>query len=104
MIRQWLAAVLAFRLRLGCSLLLWRRCLGPRLRRLHNLGVLLQVEIELIQTFRFGAEAMAVGAVQLVLKLFDLEAQRLDLISQKAVHSPQLHRVFRCDIKVLQHP
>ena len=41
--------------------------------------------------------------MQLVLKLFDLEAQSLDLVGQKAVHRPQLGGVIRGDIKVLQH-
>ncbi len=71
----------------------WR--VGLRLCRLDDLGVLLQVETELVETFGFAAKAMAVGAVKLVLKLLDLEAQRLHLVGQKTVHRLQLGGVFR---------
>jgi hypothetical protein len=101
MIRQRLAAVLALRLP-GILCRGWR--VGLRLCRLDDLGVLLQVETELVETFGFAAKAMAVGTMKLVLKLLDFEAQSLDLIGQKAVHRPQLGGVFRGDIEIFQHP
>jgi hypothetical protein len=95
MIWQRLAAVLA----------LWPVCIfcrgwwpGLRLSRLDDLGIFKQIEIELVETFGFAAKPMAVGAMKLVLKLLDFEAQSLDLIGQKAVHRPQLGGVIRRDI------
>lgn len=94
MIWQRLAAVVVLRLCIN-SLLRRGRLFCLILSALNNLGVLEQIEIELIQTLRLGAEPMPINPVQLVLKLFDLEAQSLDLVGQKAVHRPQLGEVTR---------
>ena len=65
--------------------------------------ILLQIEVELIQILGFAAEPMPVCPVQLVLKLFDLEAQRLDLIDQKFADCTQFGGIFGQFFEVFQH-
>ena len=99
MIGQGLAAVLPGRFVLcgfGAGFCLIACGLG-------NLFVFHEGQIELIRAFRLRPEPMTVMSVQLVLKLFDLQAQGLDFIGQKTVHRPQLGEVIRGDIQAVHH-
>ena len=66
-------------------------CLSRKFCNLFILGK----QLQLLHALGFGPETMPVRPVQLVLKLFNFQGQRLYFCRQKLTHLPQFGGVFR---------